>query len=159
MRKFLISLAVAASAIGLASPASAQFYGHSSYGYNRYDDNGYGYDRVGGAYQSQRLVALNRQRMERLEYQIRSLEMQGRLSPGEAASLERTAAQFRRELEFIARDGMTGQEGAVFDARVDQLGRQIRRYSGYGYDNGYGPGYGYGQGYGYNAYNQGYSGW
>jgi hypothetical protein len=145
MRKFLISIATTASVLAIASPASAQYYGggygsNNGYGYNNgYGFNngsgyneGYGYnDRHRSRYDSRNLVAANRQRMARIEYQIRSLEAQGRISPREANSLERRAAQFRRELDAISRNGMTGNEGAIFDARVGQLGRQVEAYAGY----------------------------
>jgi hypothetical protein len=136
MRKFLISIATAASVLAIATPASAQYYG-GGYGYN--NNNGYdnyGYGRHRGGYDSRELIAANRQRMARIEYQIRTLEAQGRLSRGEAARLECTAAQFRRELNVIARNGMTGNEGAIFDARADRLGQEVQTRAGYGY--GYG---------------------
>lgn len=140
MRKFLISVATAASVLAIATPASAQYYGgyNGGYGYNNNNNNnGYGYNNYNrGRNYSGNLIAANRQRMARIEYQIRSLQAQGRINPREAARLERTAAQFRRELEMVSRDGMTGTEGAIFDQRVDNLGRQVQAYAGYG--NGYG---------------------
>lgn len=156
MRKFLISIATAASVLAIATPASAQYYGGGNYGYNNgygydqgyngnygYDqgyDNGYGYNNYNRQrYNGRSLLAANRQRMARIEHQIRSLEAQGRISPRQADRLERTAAQFRRELEIVGRGGMSGTEGAIFDRRVDTLSRQVQAYAGYG--NGYGYDY------------------
>jgi hypothetical protein len=78
------------------------------------------------------------------------------MSRGEAAALHRQAAQFDRELAYLARGGMTGEEGAIFDQRADRLAQDVRARSGYGYGYGYGNdryGYGYGyDGYGYDGY-------
>ena len=139
MRKFLISLAAAASAVAVAAPASAQYYGGSpAYGYDRYGYGDYGRGYGAAGYESGRLIAANRERMARIHGEIQSAVARGRLSPGEAANLHRRAAQFDRELEVLARGGMTGQEGAIFDARADRLAQEVRARTGYGYGYGYG---------------------
>jgi hypothetical protein len=162
MRKYLISLAAAASAMAVAAPASAQFYGGSpAYGYDRNDDGEYGrgYDRNnyheygrshdrygygdnGRGYESRRLITANRERMAKIHHEIRSAAARGTLNPAEAARLDRRAAQFDRELAWLARDGMTGQEGAVFDARADRLAQEVLARTGNRYGYGYGNGYG-----------------
>jgi len=130
MRKFLISLAAAASVVAIATPADAQFYrGGPAYGY------GYG-----DGYRSNRLIAINSDRIARIQYQIRLLEQRGMLGRGEAVRLERTAADFRQQLSWRSRNGMSGREGAMFDARLDRFEQSIRARAGYGY------------GYGYNRY-------
>ena len=147
MRKVLISLAAAVSALAVAAPATAQYYGGSpAYGYNNYNNynsygyNGYnrGYGDYGANYQSRQLIELNRQRMARIHSDIQQAAAMGRLSPGEAARLQRQAAQFDRELAMLARGGMTGQEGAVFDARADRLAQEVQARTGNGYGYGYG---------------------
>jgi hypothetical protein len=156
MRKSLIFLAAAASAVAVAAPASAQYYGgYIGNGYNngsRY--NGYGNNRYGyGDYarsQSNQLIAANRERMARIHSEIDQAAAMGRMSRGEAAVLHRQAAQFDRELAYMARGGMTGEEGAIFDQRADRLAQEVRARSGYGYGYGYNNGYGYRDGYGYN---------
>ena len=155
MRKSLVFLAAAASAVAVAAPASAQYYGgyvgngyNSSYGNNRYG----GYGDYGSRYQSNQLIAANRERMARIHNEIDQAVASGRMSRGEAAALHRQAAQFDRELAYLARGGMTGQEGAIFDQRADRLAQEVRARSGYGYGYGYGNDrYGYG-GYGYDGY-------
>lgn len=147
MRKFLISVAAVASAIGFAVPASAQYYdappahgyGDDDRGYDGYGDYGrdYGRDRYGRYGESRRLIAANRERMARIHSEIETAAAQGRLSPGEAARLHRRASQFDRELQWLARDGMTGQEGATFDARADRLAQEVRARTGHGYGYGY----------------------
>lgn len=142
MRKYLISLAAAASALVVAAPASAQYYGGSqAYGYGR-GDYGRSYDRRGYGdynYESRRLVEANLERMAKIHGEIRSAAARGMLSPAEAARLDRQAAQFDRELAWLARDGMTGSEGATFDARADRLAQEVQARTGYGY--GYDRGY------------------
>jgi len=158
MRKSLVFLAAAASAVAVAAPASAQYYGgyigngyNNSYGYNSYGNTRYGgYGDYGSRYQSNQLIAANRERMARIHNEIDQAVASGRMSRGEAAALHRQAAQFDRELAYLARGGMTGQEGAIFDQRADRLAQEVRARSGYGY--GYGNDrYGYG-GYGYDGY-------
>jgi hypothetical protein len=142
MRKFLIPLAAAASAVAVAAPASAQYYGGSPgndygrYEYGRgYDQYGYGDNR--GGYESRRLIAVNRERMARIHGEIESAAARGRLNSREAANLHRRASQFDRELAMLARGGMTGQEGAMFDARADRLAQDVRARAGYGYSYSY----------------------
>jgi hypothetical protein len=157
MRKSLVFLA-AASAVAVAAPASAQYYGgyignnssgyNNGYGYNGYGNNRYG--DYGSRYQSNQLIAANRERMARIHNEIDQAVASGRMSRGEGAALHRQAAQFDRELAYLARGGMTGQEGAIFDQRADRLAQEVRARSGYGY--GYGNDrYGY-NGYGYDGY-------
>ena len=109
----------------------------------------YGYDRPAygdyrGGYDSRRLIAANRERMARIHAEIESAAARGMLSPSEAGRLHRRASQFDRELRMLERGGMTGQEGAVFDARADRLAQEVRARSGYGRGNGYGYGNNYG---------------
>jgi len=153
MRKVLISIATAVSALAIAAPASAQVYGgrygntndyngYNNYNgysrYNRYDNDRYD-RRFGGAYESRRLVALNQQRIAKLHSEIRQFVAQGRLNPREAARLDNGVEQFRQELMAVARNGMTGREGAIFDARADRLSQEIHARAGYAY--GYGRDY------------------
>ena len=134
MRKPLIFLAAAASVVAVAAPASAQYYGGSpAYGYNGYNSNRYGYGDYGSRNQSNHLIAANRERMARIHGEIQQAVARGRISPGEAAALHRRASQFDRELAALARGGMTGEEGAIFDQRADRLAQEIRARTGYGY--------------------------
>ena len=149
MRKYLVSLAALASVVTVASPAAAQYYGSPAYGYDR---PAYGDYR--GGYDSRRLIAANRERMARIHAEIESAAARGMLSPSEAGRLHRRASQFDRELRMLERGGMTGQEGAVFDARADRLAQEVRARTGYdrGYGYGYGNNYDYDDDYGYDGY-------
>ncbi|HXC74407.1 MAG TPA: hypothetical protein VN640_06975 [Sphingomicrobium sp.] len=166
MRKSLVFLAAAASAVAVAAPASAQYYGgyigngynnssgyNNGYGYNSYGNNrSGGYGDYGSRYQSNQLIAANRERMARIHNEIDQAVASGRMSRGEAAALHRQAAQFDRELAYLARGGMTGQEGAIFDQRADRLAQEVRARSGYGYGYGYGNNRSGYDGYGYDGY-------
>lgn len=140
MRKFLISIAAAASVLAIATPASAQYYGGYGYGYN----NGYGHNYGRAGYESRRLIALNQQRLAKLHRNIRQYVAEGRLDPREAAQLDREVARFGQELRAVAQGGMTGREGAIFDARADRIGQEIQARAGVRY--------GYGYGYSYDRY-------
>ena len=137
MRKFLISMAGVASLVAVATPADAQFYP----GRPAYD---YGYGGYNNGYRSDRLIAINSDRIARIQYQIRVLAQRGMLSRGEAVRFERTAAEFRQQLAARSRNGMSGREGAMFDARLDRFEQSVRARAGYGYGYGYGNAYGYG---------------
>jgi hypothetical protein len=145
MRKLLIPVAVAVSALAVAAPASAQYYGGQNYGYsNGYNQYGRGYNRSNGGYESNRLIAANRERMAKIHNDIEMAAQRRIISPNEAARLHSRAAQFDRELAMLARGGMTGQEGAMFDARADRLAQEVLARTG--------QGYGYGNRYGYNRW-------
>ena len=133
MRKVLISIAAAVSVLAIATPAAAQHYrGGYNNGYN-----GYGYDNRRAGYESNRLIALNQQRLQRMHWDIRQYVAQGRLDPREAAHFERQASRLGQELQAVARNGMTGTEGAIFDSRADRLNLEIQRRAGVGYGYGY----------------------
>lgn len=131
MRIFLISLAAAASAVALASPAAAQWgqpQGYA-YGYN----NPYNYGQV------RRFEA----RIQQLRRDIRRFDMQGRLSRGDAARLDNAAAQLQQQLMYSAQNGLGQRERRVFDNRIDRLRATMRnemrqlRGSRYRYGNSY----------------------
>jgi hypothetical protein len=131
MRKVLISIAAAVSVLAIATPASAQRYPRGGY------NNGYnnGYNAYG---ESNRLITLNQQRLQRMHWDIRQFVAQGRLHPREAAQFERQVSRLGQELQAVARNGMTGTEGAIFDSRADRLNVEIQRRAGVGYGYGYG---------------------
>lgn len=114
MRMFLISLAAAASAVAMASPAAAQWgqpQGYA-YGYN----NPYNYGQV------RRFEV----RIQQLRNDIRRFDAQGRLSRGDAARLDNAAAQLQGQLMYSARNGMTSRERRVLDYRIDRLRATMR---------------------------------
>lgn len=136
MRKVLISLAVAASALAVATPASAQYFPQpqgNAYGYN----NNYGH------------VRQLQVRIDQIQRQITLLDRRNILSNREARRLREDSRQLERRLRLAARNGLHPAESqniAVRIARLEQrLFRDARDGNRWGRNDG---------GYGYNAYDR-----
>jgi len=142
MRKVLITLAAAASAVALASPAAAQFVPAPGYGYNN------GYNNYGH-------VRALQQRIDRVQRNIERLDRRDRIR-------ERTARKLREEARFVehrlrtaGRYGLNPYEANDMERRVFNLERQVRVAMGRGWRNDYGfNGY---NGYANNNYDRYYS--
>jgi hypothetical protein len=115
MRKFLISAALAATALTAAVPAAAQ-YGqpYPPYG-NAYGYNNYGHIRSLEA------------RLNQLQRQIARLDQRNILSNREAARLRAQAWDIRNDLRRAARDGFNQREANRFQQRIAQLEYRIQR--------------------------------
>jgi len=159
MRKFLISLAVAASALAVATPASAQYYPQSQgYGYGQ--PQGYGYGQQGNGYnnnygQVRRLQA----RIDQIQRQIQRLDRRGAIRNRQTDGLRAEARNIERRLRDVSRFGIDPRESRDIEVRMARLEQQVR-YAASNGRNGYGSN-GYGQnGYGQNGYNgqYGYNG-
>lgn len=124
MRKVLISLAAAGTALAFATPAAAQFFPGQPYGYGY---NGYG-PRYGWG-EARALQA----RIDRIEWQI------NRLGDWRGEHLRREAERLERRLNEHARNGLNPYEVQDISFRIDRLEQQVRYASSYG---GYGYGYG-----------------
>ena len=112
MRKFLITAALAATALTAAAPAAAQYgqpYGNA-YGYNNY-----GHIRSLEA------------RLDQLQRQIVRLDQRNILSNREAARLRAEAWDVRNDLRRAGRDGFNQREFNRFQQRVVQLEYRIQR--------------------------------
>jgi len=113
MRKLLISVAIATATIA-AVPAAAQYHGgHARPGWNQ-----------GGPPRA----AVNNLVRDLNQAQNRIARSQQRriISPREAMSLRREAAQIRQRLHFAARGGISGREFAELRFRVNRLEQRIR---------------------------------
>ena len=141
MRKVLISLAVAASALAVASPASAQWappvpYGAPGYGH------GYGYDNYGQ-------VRALQVRVDRLRERIHNLDRRGRLPRSEARRLDRHAVDLQRRVHSAAYRGLNGWQRRDLEHRVTALSEAVRyavresRRWGWNGHNGYDNNFGY----------------
>ena len=113
MKKFLISAAITAGALGLAAPAAAQYaplYGNA-YGYN----NNYG--------QARSLQV----RVDRLQREIRQLDRRNILSNREAARLMDDSRDLERRLHRNARDGrgLTFNEVRAVEVRLVRLEQRV----------------------------------
>jgi hypothetical protein len=137
MRKFLITLAAAVSAVAVAAPASAQVYGNLGIGYGNPYGNAYGYNN--GYQNVQRL----RNQLQQVRYQMRNLAVQGRLTRAEARDLNRDIFSTERALRRASYAGLSPYEARVLRERVQRLRWEVRRYAdydgrrGYGYYNGH----------------------
>jgi hypothetical protein len=132
MRKLVLALAVAGSALAAATPAMAQYYPHRApYGY------GYGNNRWGDPSEFQRRL-----------YNVRRSLVGVR--PDQAYRLNAEASSLQRQVEIAARNGLDPYETQEFGSRIYRLERRLGQAvanRGYGY-NGYDryPSYGYNEG-------------
>lgn len=133
MRKVLIGFAAVASALAVATPASAQYYPAPPppQGY------AYGYDNYGH-------VRSLQARVDQLQWQINRLDKRDILSEREARSLREQSKQIERQLRYSARNGLSPYEAQSVDRRLAGLERRIsyqahdgNRYAGRGYNNGW----------------------
>ena len=133
MRKVLISLAAAGSALAFATPAAAQYYPQQQpygYGYN----NNYGQVRA------------LQVRINQLQRQIERLDRRDRVSERAADRLRNEANSIERRLRFTARNGLNPYEANDIHRRISILEQRVR----YSLANRRGHN-------GYNGYNSGYS--
>ena len=168
MRKFLISLAVATSALAVATPASAQYYPQpQNYGYGQ--QQGYGYGQPQGyAYgynNNYGQVRVLQVRINQIQRQIERLDRRNILSNREARRLRDESRELEFRLARLSRFGLDPRERQNIEIRIARLEQRIRyaandgnRWGRNGYNNGYN---GYGQngysGYGQNGYDGQYA--
>ncbi|HEX8444561.1 MAG TPA: hypothetical protein VF631_13035 [Allosphingosinicella sp.] len=156
MKKLIFSLA-AATAIGAAAPAAAQ-YGYQQNNYPA-QQNGYGYQgnvNAGGAVGVQNRIA---QLDSRFEAGIQS----GLISRTEAQNIRPQLRQLRQLERQYSMNGLTQQERQDLQQRIRYVRQQLRaadggaggQYAAWENDNYYGQNQGYNQG-GYSDQNQGY---
>lgn len=113
MRKFLISAAVAASTIAIASPAAAQYYPQPqgyAYGYN----NNYG--------QARSLVA----RLDQIRNRIERLDARNRITEREADRLRYEARIVRNQVRQAAFNGLSFRERQALEYRIARLEQRVR---------------------------------
>jgi predicted RNase H-like nuclease (RuvC/YqgF family) len=118
MRKYLIPVVAAASALAVAAPASAQWappvYNYQPYNYG----NGFSYQRFSSSMQV---------RVQRLRSDIRNLRARGILSPGEARSLEAQASDLQRRIFRHSRNGIGVREARNLESGIRNLENRISR--------------------------------
>ena len=130
MRKVLISLAVAASALAVATPASAQYFPVPQ-------GNAYGYQHNYG--QVRRLQV----RIDQIQRQISQLDRRNILSDREARRLRNESREIERRLRYTSRNGLHPQERYDIEHRIARLEQRLFRDARDGnrwgrYDNRYG---------------------
>ena len=136
MRKVLISLAAAGSALAFATPAAAQYYPQPQqpYGYGQ----GYGYSNFGQV----RALQVRINNVERL---INRLDRRDRIGDREADRLRREANRIEQRLRRASRNGLNAYEVSNLHRRVAILEQRVNYAVGYGWNR-------YGQRYGWNSF-------
>lgn len=122
MRKVVISLAAAASALVLAAPASAQWapaYPQAGYGYNT-PAYGYGYGYGGN-------VRALQYRVDALQRQIRVMDDRNVISRREARRLRDESRSLERHLRRAASYGLNPYEARDVEIRIARLEQHIQR--------------------------------
>lgn len=136
MRKLLITIATAASALAVAAPASAQYFPQprgNAYGYNNYGQ-----------------VRSLQVRVDRLQQRIQRLDSRDRISEREARNLREDARDLERRLHRASRNGLHPQEAQQIEYRLARIEQRLMRDANDG-RGGWGN-QAYGQGYGQGAY-------
>jgi len=118
MRKYLIILATAASALAIATPASAQ-WAPPVYRYAPYD--------YGSAFSGHRFAASMEGRVQRLRADIRALEVRRIVSRSEARSLDMQARNLQRRIFVASRNGIGPREARNLEWGIRNLERRIQR--------------------------------
>jgi hypothetical protein len=111
MRNSLISLAVAASALAVAAPASAQYFPQPQ-------GNAYGYNNYGH-------VRAMRARLDNLQRRIVQFDRRGILSDREARRLYERSREVERRLWQASRNGLHPNEAYDIERRIQRLEQRI----------------------------------
>lgn len=118
MRKLLISVIAAASTIGIAAPASAQWappvYRYQPYNYN-YGFNAHSYARSMQA------------RVQRIRGDIRTMDARRILSNREARALDNEARSIERRIYTASRNGIQPGEARNVENRIRRLEMHVAR--------------------------------
>jgi hypothetical protein len=133
MRKFALSLAGAAAALGFAAPAAAQFY-------PAYAPRAYAY---GYGYATPAIAGSMQARVVNIRAQVRNLAARGMIRWNRARNLEREAFNLQRSVDRAAWNGISPGERYSLDVRIANLERRVQtaafrprhyaRYAGYRY--------------------------
>ena len=116
MRKVLISLAAAGTALAFATPAAAQYGGQP---YGQPYGNAYGYNNYG---QVRALQA----RIDNIQRQIERLRAQRLLSRDEVNGLRSESRDLERRLLNRGRNGLNYQELRNIEGRIARLEQHVR---------------------------------
>jgi hypothetical protein len=143
MRKVLIALAAAGSALAFASPAAAQYYpAPPPPGYNQ-PYGGYGYNNYG------QVRALHA-RINNVERQINRLDRRDRIGEREADRLREQANRIERRLRHATGNGLKPYEANDVARRIAFLEQRVQFAVNNGWRN-------YGRRFGWNNWNGYYS--
>ena len=118
MRKFLIPIVAAGSALTVAAPASAQ-WAPPVYHYQPYS-----YDR---AFSYHTFAQSMQVRVQRIRTDIRAMQARRMLSWREAQSLERQAANLQARIYRASRNGIQIGEARRLENQIRNLEWRVRR--------------------------------
>jgi hypothetical protein len=121
MRKFLIPIAAAGSALAVAAPATAQYvqWAPPVYQYNPYN-----YGRSFSGVTFARSMA---DRVQRIRMDIRVMHDRRVLSRGEARRLDRQAENLQRRIFRAERRGISPYEARSLETQIFNLQRRVAR--------------------------------
>jgi hypothetical protein len=123
MRKVVLALVAAGSALAAATPAAAQYY-PQAYGYDGYNNWGE--------------VRALQARIDAVERQIRGLDRRDVIGDRTADQLRHDANNIERSLHRAARNGLNPNEANQIQWRISRLEQRVQRSVAYGYGrNGY----------------------
>ena len=113
MRKLMISIATAVSALAVAAPASAQFYPQP---------RGYG-----SGYNNHGQVRALQARLDRIQRQIERLDRRDVISEREARRLRDDARELERRIYRAGRNGISPNEWQSLEYRIQRLEHKLVR--------------------------------
>jgi hypothetical protein len=121
MRKFLIQIVAAASAVAVAAPASAQYvqWAPPVYQYNPYN--------YGNGFRAANFARSMEERVQRVRNDIRVMRLQRVLSRNEARSLDRQAENLQRRIFRASRYGINPYEARSLENQIFNLQRRVAR--------------------------------
>ncbi len=118
MRKLLISVIAAASTMGIAAPASAQWappvYRYQPYNYN----SGFNFHNYARSMQA---------RVQRIRGDIRTMDARRILSNREARSLDNQARNIERRIYQVSRNGIQPYEARNIENQIRNLEVRVSR--------------------------------
>jgi hypothetical protein len=118
MRKFLIPIVAAGTALAFAAPASAQ-WAPPVYSYQPYNF-GYGYNGIN-------FGRTMTSRVQRIRADIRTMQMRRILSLSEARSLDNQARNLERRIFRASRNGIRPGEARNVENQIFTLERRVAR--------------------------------
>lgn len=118
MRKFLIPIVAAGSALTIAAPASAQ-WAPPVYHYQPYD--------YGTGFRYHAFARSMEIRVQRIRTDIRAMQARRILSWSEARSLERQAANLQRRIYWASRNGIQPYEARRLENQIRNLEFRVQR--------------------------------
>lgn len=147
MRKLMMSLAGAGTALAFATPAAAQYYPApppyaQPYGQPYAQPYGAPYGHAYGHNNWGQVRALQ-VRIDAIERQINRLDRRDRIHDRTADRLRAEADRLERRLRLAARNGLSPYEANYLHARIARLEQRVRysvaqRFGHGGYNHGYG---------------------